>query len=132
MTPKERHAKTIADLQNLVDIQSTPGNYNVDPYMHGYANGLILALHTARHAVESANGACPFLPAPAKWLDDKFNTAPDAEPVDGELLNNYDEEFLIGLWVADQRNSGAKTLDLDKVDTIREGIRFALELRTPA
>lgn len=126
MTPKERNAKTIADLENMVAIQSTPGNYNHDPYMHGYANGLILALATAK-GEEAA-----FLPAPAKWLDEKFNNAPDAEPVDGELLNNYDEEFLIGLWVAEQRNSGAKTLDLEKVDTIREGIRFALELRTPA
>lgn len=32
-------------LQNLTDLQCTPGNWNYDAYMHGMANGLLLALY---------------------------------------------------------------------------------------
>lgn len=125
MTSKERNVKIITDLHNMVAIQSTPGNWNHDPYMHGYANGLILALATAKG--EEAQ----FLPPPAKWLDETYNAAPDAEPVDAALENSMDEDMLVGLWLSDQRNSGAKTVDLEKVETIREGISYALGLRTP-
>jgi N-acetyl-gamma-glutamylphosphate reductase len=31
-------------LKNIVDIQSAPGTCDFSPYMHGMANGLILAL----------------------------------------------------------------------------------------
>ena len=34
----------IAKLKNIKEIQCTKGNYDVDAYMHGLANGLILAL----------------------------------------------------------------------------------------
>jgi hypothetical protein len=128
MTPKEKHAKAVTDLQNMVNIQTSPGNWNVNPYMHGMANGLILALHTAR----GDEGEVAFLPAPAKWTDEKYNVAPDAPAVDQDATNDYDEEFLIGLWLADQREAGAKTVDLEKVETIREGMRYALELRSPS
>ena len=30
-------------LQELLDIQCSQGNWNYDPYMHGMANGMILA-----------------------------------------------------------------------------------------
>jgi hypothetical protein len=125
MTPKERLAKVVTDLQNMVDVSKSPGNFNANPYLHGYANGLILALHTA----SGADGECPFMPAPAKWLDDSYNVAALVEPVD---TSEFDEEFLVGLWVADQRASGLKQIDLDKVETIREGIRYGLEMRNPA
>lgn len=52
-------------------------------------------------------------------------------PFDAEATNDFDEEFLIGKWMADQRAAGAKTVDLEKVEIIREGIRYALDLRTP-
>lgn len=58
--------------------------------------------------------------------------APDVEPIDHEAVNRFDEEFLIGLWIADQRREGAKTIDLVQVETIREGMRYALELRSGA
>lgn len=125
MTPKERNTKTIVDLENMVAIQSTPGNWNHDPYMHGYANGLILALATAKG--EDA----AFLPAPAKWLDDSYNVAPEADPVDTVEVNSMDEDMLVGMWIAEQRATGAKTIDLEKVEVIREGIAYALDLRTP-
>ncbi len=41
MTKEER-------IENLVKIQTTDGNWNYDPYMHGMANGLILALATLK------------------------------------------------------------------------------------
>jgi hypothetical protein len=108
----------------MVAIQSTPGNFNVNPYMYGYANGMILALATIKGT------ECVFLPPPEEYLADAPKV--ESEPVDPEAVNGFDEEFLIGLWLADQREAGAKTVDLEKVETIREGMRYALELRTPA
>lgn len=43
-----RMGKRIAALKNCVDVQCTPGNFDANDYMHGMANGLILALHTIR------------------------------------------------------------------------------------
>ena len=34
----------IIELQDVIDIQCTEGNYNCDEYMWGLANGLILAM----------------------------------------------------------------------------------------
>jgi len=52
----------IDELQSLVDIQCSEGNYNCNPYMHGLANGLILALSVLTKE-------CPkFLDKPEKWL----------------------------------------------------------------
>jgi hypothetical protein len=51
-----------ADLQELIDIQKMPGNWNYDPYMHGMANGMILSLAIIQ-------GKEPeFLKAPKKWI----------------------------------------------------------------
>lgn len=36
--------KEIEQLRDLTKIQCTHGNWNYDPYMHGMANGMILAL----------------------------------------------------------------------------------------
>jgi hypothetical protein len=122
-TKEAIRAKAIADLENMVAIQSTPGKFNVNPYMYGYANGLILALATVK------GDECVFLPPPQEYLADAPKAADVADP---EAVNGFDEEFLVGLWLADQRAAGAKTVDLEKVEIIREGIRYALELRTPA
>jgi hypothetical protein len=49
-------------LKEAVKIQCSEGNYNFDPYMHGMANGLILALAIM-------DGTEPeFLNAPEQWL----------------------------------------------------------------
>jgi len=57
-------------LKNAIDIQCSHGNWNYDNYMHGYANGLILAL-------AYMEGTDPeFLDAPDKWLADHENKEP--------------------------------------------------------
>lgn len=59
--------------------------------------------------------------------------AAEAKPSDADIqdTNGFDEEFLVGLWVADQRRAGATTIDLEKVEHVREGMRYALEMRSP-
>ena len=55
----------INSIDELVNIQCSDGNWNVDPYMHGMANGMIL--------VQSIISGKPpeFLDAPKKWLSKK-------------------------------------------------------------
>lgn len=54
----------IETLENVVDIQSSPGNFNYSPYMHGLGNGLILALSIMR------DSECKYLENPKVWLCD--------------------------------------------------------------
>jgi len=58
--------KTIVDnLEELTNIQTSDGNWNYDPYMHGMANGMLLSLAIVK-------GQEPkFKTAPKKWLRDK-------------------------------------------------------------
>jgi len=55
--------KRLEDLGKMTDIQCSNGNWNYDPYMHGMANGMILALATILE-----EEPC-FKEAPEKWLD---------------------------------------------------------------
>lgn len=132
MTPKQKaaHAKRLKDLDNVVAVSISPGNAHANPYMLGMANGLILAQSIFTDEEPA------YLIAPAEFLSEKKpDLGANAEPVsDDEITNsnNFDEEFLIGLWLADQRAAGAVTVDLQKVELIREGMRYALELRSPA
>ena len=58
----------ITDLRGITETQCSSGNWDYDPYMHGMANGMILALATLE-------GKDPvFKDAPDVWLADK----PDA------------------------------------------------------
>lgn len=60
----------IEQLEDCTNISISDGNWNVDPYMHGMANGLILALAIMK-------GEEPkYLDQPAQWLKDR--PAPDA------------------------------------------------------
>lgn len=43
---RRRHAKALADLDNITSIQCADGNWNAHDYMHGMANGMILARAT--------------------------------------------------------------------------------------
>jgi hypothetical protein len=52
-------------LRNVTEIQLTDGNWNYDYYMHGMANGLILALAIME------NKEVKFLSAPKKWLRER-------------------------------------------------------------
>lgn len=58
--------KSLAALENIVAIQTTSGNWNYDPYMHGMANGLLLALHI----MKAEDGEPKYLDAPEQWLKD--------------------------------------------------------------
>ena len=52
------------EIKRLVDIQCTNGNWNYDPYMHGFANGLLLALGIVQ-------GKDPeYINAPEHWLSE--------------------------------------------------------------
>lgn len=58
---KHRFQKVENDLLALIKVQCQDGNWNSDPYMHGLANGLILALATLQ------NKEPEFKNAPAKF-----------------------------------------------------------------
>lgn len=62
---RERHLKGLERLRQCIGIQCHSGNWDFDPYMHGYANGMILA------EVVMTNSDIKFLDAPKKWLCDK-------------------------------------------------------------
>jgi hypothetical protein len=51
-------------IEEMVKIQSSNGNWNCSPYMMGYANGLILALAVLK------NERPKFHSAPEIWLND--------------------------------------------------------------
>ena len=54
--------KGIAALRNIVEIQTSDGNWNSSPYMQGMANGLIFALSLFER------GRPQYLDPPDKWL----------------------------------------------------------------
>ncbi len=54
-------------LDDLIAVQCAEGNWNYDAYMHGLANGLILA----KSIVD--NNSPAFLKAPKMWLSDGKN-----------------------------------------------------------
>lgn len=58
-------SKKLKALKELTKIQCSNGNWNYDPYMHGMANGMILAVAI----IENKNP--DYLSAPKKWLIDK-------------------------------------------------------------
>lgn len=59
---------SIRTLRDLVAVQCSDGNWDYDPYMHGMANGMILALSLFD------NKPPEYLEAPAKWLCDEPDT----------------------------------------------------------
>lgn len=52
----------VEQLKEVTHTQCSVGNWNYDPYMHGMANGMILALAIV---TETEPG---FLDAPDKWI----------------------------------------------------------------
>ena len=57
--------KGIEALRKQVEIQCSDGNWNYNPYMHGMANGLILALAT----IEEKDPE--FISPPERWISEK-------------------------------------------------------------
>ena len=62
----------IKSIEEITDIQCSNGNFNIDPYMHGLANGLICSLHVLQDDYDNPytgqKSKRPFLEAPKKWL----------------------------------------------------------------
>ena len=57
----------IETLKDLIKVQCSEGNWNYDAYMHGLANGLIVAL-------SCLDGKSPkFMSAPKEWLADRHS-----------------------------------------------------------
>lgn len=57
----------LAELDKIIAIQNSNGNWNFDAYMHGMANGLIMA----RSIITDEEPQ--FLKAPDQWLFDLPN-----------------------------------------------------------
>jgi len=68
-------------LAEVLDVQTSPGNYDYNPYMHGMANGLILAQSLI------LNTSPEFLEAPDVWIADLREAEGDgADPVAHETV----------------------------------------------
>jgi len=63
--PEKEAMKRYRKLAELTNVQCRNGNWNYDPYMHGMANGMILA-----RSIIEGNRWPMFLDAPLKWLCD--------------------------------------------------------------
>lgn len=63
--------KRIEKMDKQVEIQCSDGNWNYDPYMHGMANGLLVAQATM-HDLHDFTGPS----APDKWLCDREAPTP--------------------------------------------------------
>jgi hypothetical protein len=65
MKESDMYEEKLEVLRANVAVQSSDGNWNYDPYNHGYANGLILAeaiMHDLEHG---------FLDAPKEWISER-------------------------------------------------------------
>ncbi len=72
-------------LKGVMEVQCSDGNWNYDPYMHGMANGLILACALMEGGVW--NDEPFFLQAPEKWLSDiPLQHPPLAVMADGRAI----------------------------------------------
>lgn len=60
-------------LRELTEIQLRDGNWNYNEYMHGMANGMILALSIMDGC------AADYLDAPDVWLRDIKKDAPESQ-----------------------------------------------------
>jgi len=74
-----RLLKFQSDLDNIIQIQCSHGNWNCSAYMMGLANGLIMA-----NSIMTGEAA-DFLEAPEEWLDD-LNTD-DFAPTEGSVAS---------------------------------------------
>ena len=70
-------------LDDILKVQCMNGNWNYDPYMHGMANGLILAQSIVTEKEPQ------FLNAPKQWLREhpKEGASPEPQTSDNKALN---------------------------------------------
>lgn len=70
--------RKLQNLEEQIAIATSDGNWNYDPYMHGYANGLILARATL-------TGEEPkFLTAPKIWGHQKDGKIAQGQRTEGD------------------------------------------------
>lgn len=58
------NSKLIESVRQMLDVQGSHGNWNMDPYMHGLYNGIEFALALMEQREPQ------FRSAPEKWLAD--------------------------------------------------------------
>lgn len=63
----QSRAKALEELQNCIDIQRQPGNWDYEPYMQGLLNGMLLA-----EAILTGKSYAP-VAAPKKWRNPEAN-----------------------------------------------------------
>ena len=68
-----------ADLDNIIKIQCSHGNWNYSAYMMGLANGLLIAKSVMTGEVAE------FLEAPEEWLEDRHTD--DLAPAEGSVAS---------------------------------------------
>jgi hypothetical protein len=61
---KVHREERVASIKDLLATRCTPGNWNYNPYMHGFANGMILALAVLEDT------PIDYLSTPAMFLED--------------------------------------------------------------
>jgi hypothetical protein len=89
-------------LKELVIVQRSDGNWNYDPYNHGYANGLILA-EAIMHDLEPI-----FLDAPKEWIKDQNNLVCSNEELkDFERISLDSELSALAVWNRSIANSSS-------------------------
>ena len=69
MTKIKELMKRILAVSEVTKVQTNEGNWDFDPYMHGMANGLMLAEH-----ILSGEDDIVFLDAPEVWGKDRPST----------------------------------------------------------
>jgi hypothetical protein len=89
-------------LKEIVIVQRSDGNWNYDPYNHGYANGLILA-EAIMHDLEPI-----FLDAPKEWIKDQNNLVCSNEDLkDFERISLDSELSALAVWNRSIANSSS-------------------------
>ncbi len=76
----------VKSIEDACKIQCSDGNWDYGPYMHGMANGLILALATMREVDPQ------YLDAPAEWREDK---SPSLDEVVDEIVDSEEVDEAI-------------------------------------
>lgn len=78
----------VSTLEDLLKIQCSDGNWNYDPYMHGMANGMLLAMSLFK------GGECQYMEAPPQWLRDAPNQEVKTTMNEQEIENEIQEKDL--------------------------------------
>ena len=65
------YRKAIVSMDECLHVQTMPGNWDYDPYMHGMANGMILF---RSFFFDESTDTPNFLNAPSEWVSKKSIT----------------------------------------------------------